>query len=142
MNFIKTKFFFSFVFLVSALLSLGAVYWVGTQNDLKAIQILSYRKISFLQSSCSRYEHFVLGSDTKDLLSLREKALVLRKYCDRAQGNFDRSLFEDFSSEQSVDGILVVDEKLRQEIKIGSYTGQLWNDAIPSEQKIKLLQYP
>ena len=69
MNFIKTKFFFSFVFLVSALLSLGAVYWVGTQNDLKAIQILSYRKISFLQSSCSRYEHFVLGSDTKDLLS-------------------------------------------------------------------------
>lgn len=47
MNFIKTKFFFSFVFLVSALLSLGAVYWVGTQNDLKAIQILSYRKISF-----------------------------------------------------------------------------------------------
>ena len=142
MNFIKTKFFFSFVFLVSALLSLGAVYWVGTQNDLKAIQILSYRKISFLQSSCSRYEHFVLGSDTKDLLSLREKALVLRKYCDRAQGNFDRSLFEDFSSEQSVDGILVVDEILRQEIKIGSYIGQLWNDAIPSEQKIKLLQYP
>lgn len=142
MNFIKTKFFFSFVFLVSALLALGAVYWVGTQNDLKAIQILSYRKISFLQSSCSRYEHFVLGSDTKDLLSLREKALVLRKYCDRAQGNFDRSLFEDFSSEQSVDGILVVDEKLRQEIKIGSYTGPLWNDAIPSEQKIKLLQYP
>lgn len=45
MNFIKTKFFFSFVFLVSALLALGAVYWVGTQNDLKAIQILSYRKI-------------------------------------------------------------------------------------------------
>ena len=142
MNFIKTKLFFSFVFLVSALLSLGAVYWFGTQNDLKAIQILSYRKISFLQSSCSRYEHFVLGSDTKDLLSLREKALVLRKYCDRAQGNFDRSLFEDFSSEQSVDGILVVNEKLRQEIKIGSYTGPLWNDAIPSEQKIKLLQYP
>lgn len=35
-----------------------------------------------------------------------------------------------------------MDEKLRQEIKIGSYTGQLWNDAIPSEQKIKLLQYP
>ena len=70
MNFIKTKFFFSFVFLVSAMLALGAVYWVGTQNDLKAIQILSYRKISFLQSSCSRYEHFVLGSDTKDLLSL------------------------------------------------------------------------
>ena len=142
MNFIKTKFFFSFVFLVSALLALGAVYWVGTQNDLKAIQILSYRKISFLQSSCSRYEHFVLGSDTKDLLSLREKALVLRKYCDRAPGNFDRSLFEDFSSEQSVDGILVVDAKLHQEIKIGSYTVPLWNDAIPSEQKIKLLQYP
>ena len=96
MNFIKTKFFFSFVFLVSALLALGAVYWFGTQNDLKAIQILSYRKISFLQSSCSRYEHFVLGSDTKDLLSLREKALVLRKYCDRASGNLDRSLFEVF----------------------------------------------
>ena len=76
MNFIKTKFFFSFVFLVSAMLALGAVYWVGTQNDLKAIQILSYRKISFLQSSCSRYEHFVLGSDTKDLLSLREKAVI------------------------------------------------------------------
>lgn len=142
MNFIKTKFFFSFVFLVSALLALGAVYWFGTQNDLKTIQILSYRKISFLQSSCSRYEHFVLGSDTKDLLSLREKALVLRKYCDRASGNLDRSLFEVFSSEQSVDGILVVDEKLHQEIKIGSYTGPLWNDAIPSEQKIKLLQYP
>ena len=135
MNFIKTKFFFSFVFLVSALLALGAVYWGGTQNDLKAIQILSYRKISFLQSSCSRYEHFVLGSDTKDLLSLREKALVLRKYCDRVQGNFDRSLFEDFSSEQSVDGILVVDEKLRQEIKIGSYTGQLWNDAFQVSKK-------
>lgn len=48
MNFVKTKFFFSFVFLVSALLALGAVYWVGTQNDLKAIQILSYRKNLFL----------------------------------------------------------------------------------------------
>lgn len=142
MNFIKTKFFFSFVFLVSALLALGAVYWFGTQNDLKAIQILSDRKISFLQSSCSRYEHFVLGSDTKDLLSLREKALVLRKYCDRASSNLDRSLFEDFSSEQTVDGILVVDEKLHQEINIGSYTGPLWNDAIPSDQKTKLLQYP
>lgn len=142
MNFIKTKFFFSFVFLVSALLALGAVYWFGTQNDLKAIQILSDRKISFLQSSCSRYEHFVLGSDTKDLLSLREKSLVLRKYCDRSSGNLDRSLFENFSSEQSVDGILVVDEKLRQEINIGSYTGPLWNDAIPSDQKTKLLQYP
>ena len=35
-----------------------------------------------------------------------------------------------------------MDEKLHQEIKIGSYTGPLWNDAIPSEQKIKLLQYP
>lgn len=44
MNFIKTKFFFAFVFLVSALLALGAVYWFGTQNDLKTIQILSYRK--------------------------------------------------------------------------------------------------
>lgn len=142
MNFIKTKFFFSFVFLVSALLALGAVYWFGTQNDLKAIQILSDRKISFLQSSCSRYEHFVLGSDTKDLLSLREKSLVLRKYCDRSSGNLDRSLFEDFSSEQSVDGILVVDEKLHQEINIGSYIGPLWNDAIPSDQKTKLLQYP
>lgn len=142
MNFIKTKFFFSFVFLVSALLALGAVYWFGTQNDLKAIQILSDRNISFLQSSCSRYEHFVLGSDTKDLLSLREKALVLRKYCNRASGNLDRSLFEDFSSEQSVDGIMIVDEKLHQEINIGSYTGPLWNDAIPSDQKTKLLQYP
>ena len=32
----------------------------------------------------------------QDLLSLREKALVLRKYCDRASGNLDRSLFEVF----------------------------------------------
>ena len=83
-----------------------------------------------------------MGSDTKDLLSLREKALVLRKYCDRASGNLDRSLFEFFSSEQSVDSILVVDENLHQEIKIGYYTGPLWNDAILSEQKIKFLQYP
>ncbi|MBQ8022933.1 MAG: hypothetical protein IJ254_01540 [Succinivibrio sp.] len=95
MNFIKTKFFFSFVFLVSALLALGAVYWFGTQNDLKAIQILADRNISFLQSSCSRYEHFVLGSDTKDLLSLREKALVLRKYSSRNPDNLDVKVFDE-----------------------------------------------
>ena len=58
------------MFLVSALLALGAVYWVGTQNDLKAIQILSYRKISFLQSSCFRYEHFV-GSSANLLKALK-----------------------------------------------------------------------
>ncbi len=142
MNFIKTKFFFSFVFLVSALLALGAVYWVGTQNDLKAIQILSDRNISFLQSSCSRYEHFVLGSDTKDLLSLREKALVLRKYSSRNPDNLDRSVFEEFSKEQNIDGIMIVDEKLHQQINIGSYTGPLWNDKISQDMKEKLLKYP
>ena len=142
MNFIKTKFFFSFVFLVSAILALGAVYWFGTQNDLKAIQILSDRNISFLQSSCSRYEHFVLGSDTKDLLSLREKALVLRKYSSRNPDNLDRSVFEEFSKEQNVDGIMILDENLRQKINLGSYTGSLWNDKIPQDMKEKLLKYP
>lgn len=142
MNFIKTKFFFSFVFLVSALLALGAVYWFGTQNDIKAIQILSDRNISFLQSSCSRYEHFVLGSDTKDLLSLREKALVLRKYSSRNPDNLDRSVFEEFSKEQNVDGIMILDENLRQKINLGSYTGSLWNDKIPQDMKEKLLKYP
>ena len=142
MNFIKTKFFFSFVFLVSALLALGAVYWFGTQNDLKAIQILSDRNISFLQSSCSRYEHFVLGSDTKDLLSLREKALVLRKYSSRNPDNLDRSVFDDFSKEQNIDGIMIVDEKLHQQINIGSYTGPLWNDKISQDMKEKLIKYP
>lgn len=44
MNFIKTKFFFSFVFLVSALLALGAVYWVGTQNDLKLFKFCHIEK--------------------------------------------------------------------------------------------------
>lgn len=142
MNFIKTKFFFSFVFLVSALLALGAVYWFGTQNDLKAIQILADRNISFLQSSCSRYEHFVLGSDTKDLLSLREKALVLRKYSSRNPDNLDVKVFDEFSKEQNIDGIMIVDEKLRQQINIGSYTGPLWNDKIPKDMKEKLIKYP
>ena len=142
MNFIKTKFFFSFVFLVSAILALGAVYWFGTQNDLKAIQILSDRNISFLQSSCSRYEHFVLGSGTKDLLSLREKTLVLRKYSSRNPDNLDRSVFEEFSKEQNVDGIMILDENLRQKINLGSYTGSLWNDKIPQDMKEKLLKYP
>ena len=56
MNFIKTKFFFSFVFLVSALLALGAVYWVGTQNDLKAIQEYSPKKENKISKNLMRVD--------------------------------------------------------------------------------------
>lgn len=139
MNFIKHKFFFPFVFLISALLALGAVYWYGTKSDLKTIEILSDRNLSFLQTSCSRYEHFVLGSDTKDLLSLRGKALVLKRYCHRLPGNLDSSLFEDFSREQGVDGILITDENLHQEISIGAYIGSLWNVKISDDLKKEIL---
>lgn len=37
---------------------------------------------------------------------------------------------------------MIVDEKLRQQINIGSYTGPLWNDKIPKDMKEKLIKYP
>lgn len=141
MNFIKNRFLFSFVFVVSALLALGTVYWYGTQNDLKTIQILSDRNIAFLQSSCSRYEHFVLGRDTKDLLNLREKALILKNYIKRENGNFDKKVIEDFTKEQGIDGILISDANLNPVITIGSLTDSLWNEKVSSDLKSKILKH-
>ena len=142
MNFIKNRFLFSLAFVVSALLALGTVYWYGTQNDLKTIQILSDRNIAFLQSSCSRYEHFVLGKDTKDLLNLREKALILKNYCKREHGNFDKTRIEYFTKEQGIDGILISDANLNPLITIGSLTDSIWNDKVSSDLKSKILKHP
>lgn len=142
MNFIKNRFLFSLAFVVSALLALGTVYWYGTQNDLKTIQILSDRNIAFLQSSCSRYEHFVLGRDTKDLLNLREKALILKNYSKRKHGNIDKTIVEDFTKEQGIDGILISDANLNPLITIGSLTDSIWNEKVSSDLKSKILKHP
>lgn len=142
MNFIKNRFLFYLAFVVSALLALGTVYWYGTQNDLKTIQILSDRNIAFLQSSCSRYEHFVLGRDTKDLLNLRGKAIILKNYSKRKHGNIDKTIVEDFTKEQGIDGILISDANLNPLITIGSLTDSIWNEKVSSDLKSKILKHP
>ena len=88
-----------------------AVYQVTTTLSLKSINQEADLVMSFLQSSCQKYDDFQLGASVSELQTMMLQINNLKSYLDYTQLE-DAGQLEKFINEQYLSGFFILDDEL------------------------------
>ena len=88
-----------------------AVYQVMTTLSLKSINQEADLVMSFLQSSCQKYDDFQLGASVSELQTMMLQINNLKSYLDYTQLE-DAGQLEKFINEQYLSGFFILDDEL------------------------------
>ena len=99
------------------LIALGSLVFCGafllvTFREKKNIAAEAEQMLTYLQTTCRKYDDYELGNTTKDLQAVLNKANSLRRYTD-AESLTDTDALLKYAQYQYLTGIVVLDENCR-----------------------------
>ena len=99
------------------LIAVGSLVYSGTfflvtSREKKNITIEAEQMLTYLQTTCSKYDDYELGNTTKDLQAVLNKANSLRRYTDTDGITDDDNLLR-YAQYQYLTGIVILDENCR-----------------------------
>ncbi len=112
-------------------------------SDKKNLQATLEASISFAQNRISRYSKYQNNDKVKSLVRLQDKTLALT-WTMKEDSNFTEDSLKEFAEEQSLTGILVLDENLNQ-VMDSSDDGNsmtLWKDMLEKSYITDILPHP
>lgn len=94
--------------LLAGVIVMLVIYGLITRIDLKNISVSAENTLTFLQSTCQKYDDYQLGNTTKDLQTLINKAKILAGYAEPEEIQ-DPGFLSEYMKKQNLSGIMVVD---------------------------------
>ncbi len=112
-------------------------------SDKKNLQTTLEESISFAQKRISRYNKYQNNDKVKSLVRLQDKSLALT-WAMQEESNFTQDSLKEYAKEQSITGILVVDENLSQVMDTSEDNTSmfLWKDMLGETFVTDILNHP
>ncbi len=112
-------------------------------SDKKNLQTTLEESISFAQKRISRYNKYQNNDKVKSLVRLQDKSLALT-WAMKEESNFTQDSLKEYAKEQSITGILVVDENLSQVMDTSEDNTSmfLWKDMLGETFVTDILTHP
>lgn len=135
------------LFLIVVLLTLILFFTllnITYKNDLKTTTSLATETISFLKSTCQRYDNAALDSATESMHDVLIDATTLKKHISTEKLE-DTEFLSQYASEHNLTGILILDQNLSQTAGItlsGTDAYTLWKNQIQNYNQNSFLSYP
>ena len=93
------------------------IYGLITRIDLNSISASAENTLTFLQSTCQKYDDYQLGNTTKDLQTLINKAKILAGYAEPEELT-DPDFLSEYMKKQNLSGIMVVDSDRENVVQV------------------------
>ena len=135
------------LFLIIVLLTLTLFFTILNityKNDLKTTVSLASETISFLKSSCQRYDNVSLDSAAESMHDVLSDAVTLKNHIDTATLETTEFLSQ-YAAEHDLTGILILDRDLAPAASTtlsGTDAYTLWKNQIPNYNHNSFLSYP
>ncbi len=112
-------------------------------SDKKNLQTTLEESISFAQKRIGRYNKYQNNDKVKSLVRLQDKSLALT-WAMKEEGGFTQDSLKEYAKEQSITGILVVDENLSQVMDTSedNTSMSLWKDMLGETFVTDILTHP
>ncbi len=112
-------------------------------SDKKNLQTTLEESISFAQKRIGRYNKYQNNDKVKSLVRLQDKSLALT-WAMQEESNFTQDSLKEYAKEQSITGILVVDENLSQVMDTSEDNTSmfLWKDMLGETFVTDILNHP
>ncbi len=112
-------------------------------SDKKNLQTTLEESISFAQKRISRYNKYQNNDKVKSLVRLQDKSMALT-WAMQEESDFTQDSLKEYAKEQSITGILVVDENLSQVMDTSEDNTSmfLWKDMLGETFVTDILNHP
>ncbi len=112
-------------------------------SDKKNLQTTLEESISFAQKRISRYNKYQNNDKVKSLVRLQDKSMALT-WAMQEESDFTQDSLKEYAKEQSITGILVVDENLSQVMDTSEDNASmfLWKDMLGETFVTDILTHP
>ena len=134
----------SVIFLIVSVIVLILLSFSVKYQDLKDTYTLAEETATFIETSCKKYDNYMLGNSAKSMQSLLDKAAVLQKFISDSQLHDDDFWFEYIRTEH-LSGIIVLDSDLSPVSQIDMDNDEpfeLWKNILNKQMIKDILEYP
>ncbi len=134
----------SLVFLAAGMIVLMITFVVTTNIEKSHIQKNALDTVSFLQSTCQKYDDYQLGNITKDLQVLADKTMILAAYMENDEVNGAKEIRQ-FAERRYLTGVFLLDDALNLQYSInldGEKTNSFLRKVLADNNAASIVQYP
>ncbi len=126
---------------LAGILLLAFIFLFQTRLDKRNVQKVAEETLAYARATCDRYDVYVNDQQSKDLMSLQEKARSIALY--EAHGvAICNDILEAYVEDENLTGVVVTDGRGKIVQTCGEQAAVLFQDRLKNEPIAQILKFP